>query len=125
MMKKMLLIAAGGAAGSICRYYAAGLAQRLAGTGFPTGTFAVNMVGCLLFGAVWGFFENRIGLGGDLRLLVLTGFLGAFTTFSTFMFESAQLVKASQVAMAALNIGGQAAVGLLLVFGGMTLGRLL
>ncbi|GAB7022680.1 hypothetical protein JCM12178A_12380 [Salidesulfovibrio brasiliensis] len=125
MVKKILLIALGGAAGTLCRYYVSGFAQRLAGAGFPAGTFAVNMLGCLLFGAVWGFFENRIGLGGELRLLLLTGFMGAFTTFSTYMFETAQLVKGGQIVMAALNAGGQVAAGLVLVLGGMALGRLL
>lgn len=125
MLKKILLIAAGGAAGTLCRYYASGIGQRLAGTGFPAGTFLVNMLGCLLFGTVWGIFENRVGMGGDLRLLILTGFMGAFTTFSTYMFESAQLFKGGQFLFGALNVGGQVTIGLVLVISGMALGRLL
>jgi len=125
MLKKILLLSMGGACGTLCRYWVSGVAQRLAGTGFPFGTMAVNMLGCFLFGAVWGFLENRIGLGGDLRILVLSGFMGAFTTFSTYMFESANLVKLGQYAHAVLNITGQSLLGLLLVFTGIAIGRIL
>lgn len=125
MVKKILLLAFGGACGTLCRYWLSGVAQRLFGTGFPVGTFAVNMLGCLLFGAVWGYFENRIGLGGDLRLLLLTGFMGAFTTFSTYMFETASLVKFSQYFQAVANVAGQSVAGLVLVMVGIALGRLL
>jgi len=125
MLTKTLYLCAGGAAGTLSRYWLSGVAQRLAGGSFPLGTFAVNMLGCLLFGTVWGFFESRLLPGSEVRLLVLTGFMGAFTTFSTYMFETAELVKLGQVAMALLNVVGQSAVGLALVLAGMALGRLL
>jgi CrcB protein len=125
MLTKILYLSLGGAAGTLSRYWLSGVAQRIAGVSFPFGTFAVNMLGCLLFGAVWGFFENRILLGSELRLLVLTGFMGAFTTFSTYMFETAELVKFGQMAMGLLNIVGQSVVGLILVFAGIMLGRIL
>ncbi|WP_147821615.1 fluoride efflux transporter CrcB [Salidesulfovibrio onnuriiensis] len=125
MLKKILLLSAGGACGTLCRYWLSGVAQRLAGTNFPAGTFAVNMLGCFLFGTVWGYMENRIGLGGDLRLLLLSGFMGAFTTFSTYMFETANLVKLSQYLQATLNIAGQSVAGLILVLLGIALGRML
>jgi len=124
MLTKTLYLCAGGAAGTLSRYWLSGVAQRLAGGSFPLGTFAVNMLGCLLFGTVWGFFESRLLPGSEVRLLVLTGFMGAFTTFSTYMFET-ELVKLGQVAMALLNVVGQSAVGLALVLAGMALGRLL
>lgn len=125
MLKKILLLSVGGACGTLCRYWLSGAAQRLAGTSFPFGTFAVNMFGCFLFGAVWGYMENRIGLGGDLRLLILSGFMGAFTTFSTYMFETANLVKFSQYLLAGANVAGQSFAGLTLVFVGIALGRML
>ena len=125
MLTKYLYIALGGAAGSISRYWLSGAAQRLAGSAFPFGTFAVNLIGCLLFGAVWGFFENRLLPGSEVRLLVLTGFMGAFTTFSTYMFETAELVKFGQMALAAANVVGQSLAGLALVLCGIALGRLL
>ncbi|WP_229596875.1 fluoride efflux transporter CrcB [Pseudodesulfovibrio sediminis] len=124
-MTKILYISIGGAAGSLSRYWLSGVAQRLGGESFPFGTFAVNMAGCLLFGAVWGFFENRILAGSELRLLILTGFMGAFTTFSTYMFETAELVKYGQMLAAMINVVGQSLVGLALVLTGMALGKLL
>ncbi|WP_041915875.1 fluoride efflux transporter CrcB [Pseudodesulfovibrio mercurii] len=124
-MTKILYLSLGGAAGTLSRYFLSGVAQRMAGGSFPAGTFAVNMAGCLLFGAVWGFFENRLLPGSEVRLLVLTGFMGAFTTFSTYMFETANLVKSAQMAMALVNVVGQSVAGLALVLTGIALGRLL
>jgi len=125
MLTKLLYLSLGGAAGTMSRYWLSGVAQRLAGGSFPLGTFAVNALGCLLFGAVWGFFENRMLPGSEIRLLVLTGFMGAFTTFSTYMFETAELVKYGQMLTALLNVVGQSIVGLILVLAGIALGRLL
>jgi CrcB protein len=125
MLTKILYLCAGGAAGTLSRYYLSGVIQRLAGGSYPVGTFAVNMLGCLLFGAVWGYFENRLMAGSEVRLLALTGFMGAFTTFSTYMFETAELVKFGQMAMALLNVVGQSAIGLVLVLAGIALGRLI
>lgn len=124
-MNKLLFIALGGAAGTLSRYWLSGLAQRLLGTTFPYGTFAVNMTGCLLFGAVWGFIENRLALSAEFRLLALTGFLGAFTTFSTYMFESAAMLKLGQYTLLFANVIGQSVLGLALVILGTALGRLL
>lgn len=124
MLTKILYISAGGAAGSLSRYWLSGVVQRLGGGSFPFGTFAVNMLGCLLFGAVWGFFENRLLPGSEMRLLFLTGFMGAFTTFSTYMFETAELVKYGQLFMALLNVAGQSIVGLALVIAGIAIGKL-
>ncbi|QJB58510.1 fluoride efflux transporter CrcB [Pseudodesulfovibrio sp. zrk46] len=124
-MTKILYLSAGGAAGTLSRYYLSGVAQRLAGGNFPLGTFVVNMLGCLFFGAVWGYFENRLLPGSEMRLLALTGFMGAFTTFSTYMFETAELVKFGQITIALLNVVGQSVVGLTLVIVGIALGRLL
>lgn len=124
-MNKFFLLAVGGAAGTLTRYTLSGLVQRMAGTAFPVGTFAVNMLGCLFFGAIWGLFENRIGLGGELRIMLLTGFMGAFTTFSTYMFETAGLVQPGQYLLAAVNVVGQSALGLVLVLAGLAVGRML
>lgn len=85
---RILMLALTGAAGAVARYAFAGLIQKLSGASFPFGTLAVNMAGCLLFGIVWSLFEGKI-LSPDTRLLILVGFMGAFTTFSTFTFETA------------------------------------
>ena len=125
MLTKLIYLSLGGAAGTLSRYWLSGVAQRLTGSAFPYGTFAVNILGCLLFGTVWGFFENRLLPGSEVRLLVLTGFMGAFTTFSTYMFETAELVKFGQMALAVANVVGQSLAGLALVMLGIALGRLL
>ncbi|WP_461209975.1 fluoride efflux transporter CrcB [Desulfocurvus sp. DL9XJH121] len=122
-MQKLLFVVLGGGCGALARYLVAGWAQRLAGSSFPFGTFTVNALGCLLFGFIWGLAENRAVLGPQARLLVLTGFMGAFTTFSTYAFESAGLLRAGQWAYALLNMVGQNVAGLVLVFAGLALAR--
>jgi CrcB protein len=119
-----MLIALGGGAGALSRYIVAGTAQRLGGGSFPAGTFVVNALGCLLFGLIWGLFEDRAAIGPQTRLMVLTGFLGAFTTFSTYAFESAALLRDGQWLYAFLNIAGQNALGIALLMSGLMLARL-
>ncbi len=80
----ILLIAIGGALGSVARYLFSLSVQRAAGTLFPVGTFAVNVVGCLAFGAIAGATEQRVQLDPAVRMLLLVGLLGGFTTFSTY-----------------------------------------
>ncbi len=80
-----------GAAGTLARYGLAGLMQRLLGESFPWGTLTVNALGCFLFGVVWMLAEDRLVISGQTRFVILTGFMGAFTTFSTFAFETAAL----------------------------------
>jgi CrcB protein len=121
--QNLILLAGAGAAGALCRYGLAGFAQRLAGERFPLGTLAVNLLGCLVFGLVWGWLENRAGFSPQTRAVVLTGFLGAFTTFSTFAFETATLLQGGQIAAAALNVTVQTVLGVALVFVGLALAR--
>lgn len=123
-MQKLFLLFIAGGLGSLSRYALAGLVQRLSGSSFPTGTFAVNCIGCLLFGLVWSFFEDRLSLPPETRVIVLTGFMGAFTTFSTYIFETANLISASQWAYAVANCVGQLLIGLIFLWIGLSLGRL-
>ncbi len=88
----------------------------MAVSGFPVGTLAVNAIGCLLFGAVWAMAEHRNLLTSEVRVVVLVGFLGAFTTFSTFGFETAQMIRESQHGLAVLNVFAQNGVGIACVF---------
>ncbi len=124
MVHKLALIAMAGAAGTLARYGLAQAVQRLSGPGFPTGTFAVNILGSLLFGLVWTLFEDRLPMGSEARMVLLTGFMGAFTTFSTFMFETSTLLRHGQWAYALFNVGGQTALGLLALASGMALAKL-
>jgi len=114
----LLLIAIGGALGSTARYLFSLLIQRASGTLFPIGTFAVNCVGCLVFGAIAGAAEQRVQVAPELRLFLLVGILGGFTTFSSYAFESFVLVRDGQFAAALVNIVGQVIAGL----GGMWIG---
>lgn len=91
-MRNIIAIMAGGSIGSICRHGLFQLVQSLTGPAFPAGTLTVNLIGSLLIGFLWSLFDNS-HLPHHWRLFVFTGFLGAFTTFSTFTRETAQLMK--------------------------------
>lgn len=121
---KLFLIGLAGAAGTLARYGLAGWVQRLAGPGFPWGTFAVNIIGSFLFGLVWMLAESRGLISPTARLVILTGFMGAFTTFSTYMFESGGLIRDGQMLYMAANIVGQVILGLAALFAGFWLGRI-
>jgi len=121
-LTKILLLALAGALGTLSRYSLAGVVQKAAGAGFPWGTMAANMAGCFLFGIVWSLFEGKI-ISSEARIIVLVGFMGAFTTFSSFVFESGELLRNGQVTYAALNILSQNIVGLAVFFGGLMLGK--
>jgi CrcB protein len=122
-MTKWLTIAIAGGLGAVSRYALAGLVQRWTGAAFPWGTFAVNAVGCLAFGFVVGVLEDRVALATAMRPYVLVGFLGAFTTFSTFAFESGELLVARQLGAFLGNVVGQTVVGVVLMFAGLAAGR--
>ena len=109
----LLLIAIGGAIGSVARFLFSSLVQRLVPTLFPFGTFAVNIAGCIVFGLIAGVAaRERVALAPEARAFLLTGVLGGFTTFSTFAFESVHLLSDGQFLWAATNIAGQVVAGL-------------
>lgn len=116
-------VALAGAAGALARY---GLSTALArhGGSFPLGTFVVNVVGCALFGWL-AAMAHRSGLewSPEMRAAVLTGFLGAFTTFSTFSAESLALLREGRGGLAAAYVLGSVGLGLLAAWGGMRLGQ--
>lgn len=124
MVSKLLWIAVAGAVGTLSRYGLAGLVQRIAGDSFPWGTFVVNALGCFLFGLVWMIAERHAHFPVGMRYALLVGFMGAFTTFSTYMFETVKLVEDAQFLAAAGNLGGQLAISAVTLLLGMTLGRL-
>ena len=124
MLQKLIFLALAGAVGTLARYGLSGLVQRFAGASFPWGTFVVNMVGCFGFGIIWYLAGNRGVISPEVRLIVLVGFMGAFTTFSSFVAESSHLLNESQWLYAAGNIILQNAVGVACFFGGMFLAKL-
>lgn len=122
-MAKLLLLALAGGMGTLCRYWLSGAAYSILGRNFPWGTWAVNILGSLLFGLVWTLADDRGLLSPQTRVIVLTGFMGAFTTFSTFMFESGELLRDAQWIRLAANLGGQNLIGLGALFVGISLGK--
>ena len=93
MNRNVLLVAIGSMVGGVARYLCAlGLARSTTGA-FPYGTFAVNVVGCLLIGLVYGCAERFEWFSPDLRLFLATGFCGGFTTFSSFAYENIELLQ--------------------------------
>ena len=114
----ILLIALGGALGSVARYLFSTAVLRATGSLFPLGTFAVNVVGCLVFGLIAGAAEQRVQMAPELRLFLLVGILGGFTTFSSYAFESFALLRDGQFAWAGLNIVGQVVAGLIGMWAG-------
>ncbi len=123
-MTRILCIAAGGAIGAVTRHSVNAMAVKWAGTGFPWGTMCVNLVGCLLIGLLAGLFET-FATSQHVKMLVLTGFLGAFTTFSTFGLETAGLFRKGHGMLAMGNVIGSCVAGLCLVFIGLAAARLI
>ncbi len=123
-MQKLLLIAIAGGMGSLARYGLSGLVQWFDGIGFAWGTPVVNLLGCFLFGMIWTLAEERMLISGETRAIVLTGFMGAFTTFSTYIFETSELLRDAEYGMALWNIGFQTIGGLVVFFLGMATGRM-
>jgi CrcB protein len=110
----------GGFAGSIARYWLSGVAQARLGAGFPFGTLAVNVLGCLAVGALSALAEDRIELSPEARALLVVGFLGGFTTFSAFGNDTVDLFRSRESLLAWANIAAQLA----LTLGAVWLGRL-
>lgn len=124
MWSKLSLLAAAGALGALARYGLTGLVQRAVGAGFPWATVLVNVVGCFVFGVVWVLGQERMALSPETRTILLVGFLGAFTTFSTFAFETADMLEGAQYMWAAGNVAVQTVVGVVAVMGGVAVARL-
>src|SRR5689334_19691105 len=111
-MEKLIWLTAAGALGTLARY-GTGLAMKQLYSGdFPLGTLVVNTLGCLLFGLVWSLAEGRFNIHTDVRTIVLIGFMGAFTTFSTYMFETTTLLQNSRWLLAVANFSAQNVLGM-------------
>lgn len=122
-VQKLLFLALAGAAGTLARYGLAGAVQRLAGPDFPWGTLAVNVAGCFLAGLFWAWSQDRVSVSGETRVIVLMGFMGAFTTFSTFAVETSAMVRDSQWLKACGNMALHNGIGMVALFLGLATGR--
>lgn len=124
MLKNIMLVALGGAAGSVARYLLSKAVQDTAASAFPWGTMAVNVAGCLLIGLLYGLAaSDGARLGADMKLMLTVGFCGGFTTFSTFANESLTLAKTGDALLSAAYIGSSVALGVLAVAAGAQLAK--
>jgi len=125
MIKTLLFIAAGGAFGAVSRYGASLGVYAMLGRAFPYGTLFVNVAGSFLMGLLSIILIERFNLGPEWRAAILVGFLGSFTTFSTFSIETLNLFEQGDMSRALLNMFVSLALCLLAVLFGVSVGRLL
>ena len=123
-MNKLLLIAIGGAVGTLARYgthvLARGASER---ANFPLATLIVNLLGCFLIGYLQGLLVERLAVREEYRLAIVVGFLGGFTTFSTFGWDTAALLRDGSSMRALINLLASNLLGVALVFAGYALSR--
>lgn len=117
--KHLLIIFCAGGLGALCRFELTALTNKLVGGEFPLGTMVVNIIGCFMFGALWEFISRHM-FADPIRVIILVGFVGSFTTFSSFIFDCIALGHA-RMSLAALNFFVQSLVGFFCVFLGIYL----
>ncbi|HLI94086.1 MAG TPA: fluoride efflux transporter CrcB [Puia sp.] len=122
-MKTLLLIALGGAAGSVGRYLAQLGVSKAFGPAFPVGTFIVNLTGCFLIGLIYSLAGKYEWLTLDWRLFLVTGVCGGYTTFSSFSYDSVNLLRSGSYLYFGLYVFGSVALGLLATFAGIRIAR--
>ncbi len=123
-MDRLLYVSLGAVLGANARYLISLWAAERLGAFFPFGTMIVNITGCFLIGLINGLGEAGLDINPALRLLFTVGFIGSFTTFSTFGYESINLLRADSMALALLNILVNVVVGLLAVVLGLYSARI-
>ena len=121
MLRTLLFIGMGSFIGGIARFLLARWVQGGTGSSFPFGTLAVNVLGCLAIGLLYGIFERGNLMNPDLRLFLTVGLCGGFTTFSTFSLETLELIEGGQYAIA----GAYALVSVVLCVAGVLVGKVL
>lgn len=124
-MIKFLNLVIGGAAGTVARYLLGGVVYRFMGAGFPYGTLVVNISGCFILGILTALSDKKFMLSPDARVLLMIGFCGAFTTFSTLIFETDSLVRDGQVLRAFVNIFASVILGFILFRIGHLIGEII
>ena len=120
-MEKILIVGAGGFIGAVARYLICRAVGWLHGGALPLGTLIVNVLGCFIIGVAVAVVENRSFLGPNIRLLLIIGLLGSFTTFSAFGHETVELLREGQLRWALFNLVASIFLGI----GAVVLGRFL
>lgn len=124
-MAKLIYIGVGGFFGAILRYLISGFVMNKIDSSFPYGTFAVNLVGCFLLGMFSELTLEHLTINPYWRTMITVGFIGAFTTFSTLSLETFMLLEDKSFLLAGANLLGSIVFGLLFVWLGVVLGRIL
>ncbi len=122
-MLQLIAIAAGGAVGAVFRFWVSSGVYQLLGRGFPYGTLAVNVIGSLAMGFLYVLFVERLSASPELRGALLIGFLGAFTTFSTFSIETLNLIEQADLLKAGLNMLLSVSACIVACWFGLVIGR--
>lgn len=124
VIQKMIFLVVAGSIGTLARYGLAGVVHKFCGTSFPWGTLVVNVTGCFLAGLLWTLFESRWQVSGETRIIIMVGFMGAFTTFSAYMLETSELVRAAEWMYASMNVILQNGIGFAAFYVGTVIARL-
>lgn len=122
---KYLVVAVGSALGGMLRYYLGGTVLSRIATPFPFATFVINITGSFIVGFFLTLAAERVNISPHLRLAIAVGFVGAYTTFSTFEYETARLIQEHGWTLALLNVGLSVVVGFIAVMGGIFAARTL
>jgi fluoride exporter len=122
-MMRAIWVGVAGFFGAMSRYWLDGWVSRITGGGFPWGTFVVNMTGCFLIGLVTTILTDRLLPHPNVRIAVTIGFIGAYTTFSTFAYESLRQIQDGALGMALVNVAGSVVVGIAGAWIGVVVGR--
>ncbi|HWN89445.1 MAG TPA: fluoride efflux transporter CrcB [Chitinophagaceae bacterium] len=113
MIKNFLIVGLGGATGSMLRYGVQKIFNTQHAVAFPTGTLLVNITGCFLIGILWGLAGRTLSLSEEIKLLLMTGFCGGYTTFSAFTLEGIGLLKENKTVLFILYLTASVIGGLL------------
>lgn len=122
-MEVLVAVAIGGATGSLLRFLISKFVQTQVGIDFPLGTLLVNVIGAFLIGLSYSYLVERLILSPEARAMIITGFLGGLTTFSTFSYESFNLLFNGELTKFLLYVGTTNIVGILMTLIGYNLGR--
>jgi len=122
---QVLIVGVGGFLGTATRYIITNCISKLSNNGFPFGTFLVNISGCFLLGFFISLTAKKITVGPNIKLLFTVGFMGAYTTFSTFSYDTSVLIKSGDFLLATINATASVLIGIISLLGGMAIGQIL